>query len=140
MSVKSGPSEVLQTLKRKAIEGENPMVLLNLKADHLMNLSVQGSYKSVASALRCWHEFAVAMLGYDPESTLPPRCSRDVVLFVGIFRLGKTAQNYIGSIKWACTRLGLAVAWRDAEVALALAGAKKRTVAFVGEAANRSSY
>ena len=51
--------------------------------------------------------------------------------------MGKTAQNYIGSVKWACTRLGLAEAWRDAEVALALTGAKKRTITFVGEAAKQ---
>lgn len=53
------------------------------------------SLPSVASWLQLWHTFAVSLLRYAPEHTLPPQSSTDVVKFITIFRNAETAANYI---------------------------------------------
>ena len=134
MSLSMRPREAVENLVLAQSAGMDPKLLLDIKADHLRNMSVQGSYRSVASALRCWHRFATGILSYTEEATLPPKSSEHAVLFVTIFRKAKTAENYLGSVRWACVRLGLKTDWRDASVMQALARAKKRTISILGDA------
>ena len=112
--------------------GMDAKAVPDMKVEHLKNLSVQGSFQSVASALRCWYKFATGILSYPEGSTLPPKLPEHVTQFISVFRKAKTAENYAGSVRWACVRLGLNTDWRDAGVAQTLAGAKKRTISLLG--------
>ena len=56
--------------------------MLEIKAASLKASIQKRSLFSVASGLRCWHQFAVTVLQYHPEETLPPKCARDIVYFI----------------------------------------------------------
>jgi hypothetical protein len=140
LSTSLRPFEAIEKLGLAKAAGKDVDLLLSAKAENFRDLSVQGSYASVASALRCWHRFATLFLGYSEDSTLPPREAEHVVKFLAVFRKAKTAENYIGAIKWACIRTKLPITWRDATVAQGLAGAKRRTITMIGEAAQQRFF
>ena len=63
-----------------------------------------------------------------------------MVKFLAICRKAKTAENYIGCIKWAGIRTQLPITGRDATLAQGLAGAKRRSIAMIGEAAQQAFF
>jgi hypothetical protein len=134
------PFDAIEKLGLAKAAGKDVDLLLAAKAENFRDLSVQGSYASVASALRCWHRFATLFLGYPEASTLPPKEAEHVVKFLAIFRKAKTAENYIGAIKWAGIRTQLPITWRDATLAQGLAGAKRRSITMIGEAAQQAFF
>jgi hypothetical protein len=134
------PFDDIEKLGLAKAAGKDVDLLLAAKAENFRDLSVQGSYASVASALRCWHRFATLFLGYPEASTLPPKEAEHVVKFLAIFRKAKTAENYIGAIKWAGIRTQLPITWRDATLAQGLAGAKRRSITMIGEAAQQAFF
>ena len=71
---------------------------------------------------------------------LPPKEAEHVVKFLAMFRKAKTAENYIGAIKWAGFRTQLPITWRDATLAHCLAGAKRRSITMIGEAAQQAFF
>jgi hypothetical protein len=126
------PAKAVASLASAASRGVKVQEILSESAG-LTKLETQRlSGPSVSSGLKCWHTFAVAVLGYSPECTLPPRDPAHVEQFVSIFRNGGTASNYVGYLKWACKYVGVGLDWFNSSVELALKGARKRTLREVG--------
>ena len=121
------PRAALKSLVLAKASGIDTDELLDAMAAETLEESNQKTSKSVRSGLLAWHGFAVDVLGYDPELTLPPLHDGHVLRFISIFRCGATAANYVGYIRWGCIRLRLSTAWKTETVCLALAGAKKQT-------------
>ena len=134
------PLDVIHKLAAASARGSQVADVLDLKVRQLKDESARSSHASIASALKCWHAFAVSVLGYNAESTLPPKSADDVLRFICIFRVGKTASNYIGSVKWACVHLGVCTNWHNAEVAMTLKGAAKRSLWLHGGPARIGVY
>ena len=87
----------------------------------------------VVSGLKCWHNFAVNVLDYHNNATLPPRKCSDVVRYTAVFTNSGTAANYIGHIKKACFLLSLPVeTWYQQPVRVALKGLTKATIDHFG--------
>ena len=103
--------DALQSLQRRAEE---------------LKQSSRKDKKSLASGLRAWHAFAVSVLGYSAEESLPPASSQHVLMFLALFQNAGTAANYVGCIAWACKYWGLGLQWQDDEVKLAMQGLKKQ--------------
>ena len=99
--------------------------ILQRKAEELKQSSRKDK-QSLASGLRAWHAFAVSVLGYLADESLPPVCSQHVILYLALFRNAGTAANYVGCIVWACKCWGLGLQWHDDEVKLAIQGLKKQ--------------
>ena len=89
------------------------------------------SSASVASGLRAWHAFAVHVLDYKPEKTLPPACSAHVQRFIVFFRNAGTAANYVSYINWACKLNNLMTAWRDQAITMQLKRPRQKGFTFV---------
>jgi hypothetical protein len=85
------PFDAIERLGLAKAAGKDVDLLLAAKAENFRDLSVQGSYASVASALRCWHRFATLFLGYPEEGTLPPRGARGE--FPGYIQEGKNSRK-----------------------------------------------
>ena len=126
------PAQAVASLARAANRGVDVQGILSETAGVTKLETQRLSGPSVASGLKCWHMFAVAVLGYSPECTLPPRDPAHVEQFVSIFRNGGTASNYVGCIKWGCKFIGVGLDWHSPSVELALKGARKRTLREVG--------
>ena len=101
------------------------MSTMESRAMTLQIASRQGSKASTASGLRAWHEFAVAVLGYPRESTLPPKSIADVLKFVSVFRCAGTAANYVGAVAWGCRLHDFSLCWHGPQFQMALVGLKK---------------
>ena len=69
------------------------------------------SLGTLKSALRAWHVFAVAILGYLSSQSFPPKCVEDVLSFRALFRCPGTASNYIGQLRWLSDFLGFTKEW-----------------------------
>lgn len=120
-----GPAKVLASLQ--AMPAQAAQAALQ---DHAASLQLQSqsrSLPSVASGLRLWHAYAVTILNYVPEHSLPPQSSQDVVKFIALFRNAGTAANYISYLKWACVLHGLSLQWYTGQITMALKGLKKQS-------------
>lgn len=126
------PMQAVRAVASSQRDGHDVSGLLGRSAALVKCETQRRSGASVSSGLRCWHAFAVSVLGYPETGTLPPRCPEHVELFVAIFRSGPSATNYVGYIKWACTYSGLSMEWFGPSVQMALKGARKRTLRVVG--------
>ena len=100
------PMQVIKSLGVAAAAGRDVDGLLQTRVEVLKTETARRSLPSVASGLRAWHEFAVVVLGYPEDSTLPPRKAEDVEKFVGIFANGRSAANYVGYVKMGVCALG----------------------------------
>lgn len=89
------------------------------------------SLPSVASGLRLWHAYAVTVLNYVPEHSLPPQSSQDVVKFIALFCNAGAAANHISYLRWACVLHGLSLQWHTGQIAMALKGLKKQSSNFL---------
>lgn len=98
---------------------------LGLRAQRLPLEAQRGSLPSVASGLRCWQAFAVSVLRYPEDSTLPPRSEEDVALYVSVFNNAGTAANYVRYLRWACSELQLDVDWMSPRISAQLKGLEK---------------
>ena len=87
---------------------------------------------SVISGLKAWQGFAVDILGYQDDLTLPPRSPLDACRFIAIFKNGGTASNYLGYVRWACRFTGVSTSWWDESVTLAVKGLKKANLRLQG--------
>ena len=105
--------------------------ILQRKAEKLKQSSRKDK-QSLASGLRAWRAFAVSVLGYLADESLPPVCSQHVILFLALFRNAATASNYVGCVVWACKCWGLGLQWHDDEVKLAIQGLKKQQQSMQG--------
>ena len=126
LGVKSLPAATIQALSTAQNQGVPVVDMLAAKASMLRMETKRRSLPAVASALRCWHAFATAVLSYEDGKTLPPRCSADVEAFVAIFKNGNTAANYVGFIRWACTHLNASLEWNSTTLMETVKGARKR--------------
>ena len=99
--------------------------LLQTRAAALRLESRRSSLPQIASALKCWHAFSIAVLQVPAHRTLPPRSSADVEAFVAIFRSAGTAQNYVSAMKWVCTHMKLSVDWYSSSLQFTLQGARR---------------
>jgi len=124
----SRPGEVIQALGMARARGADVAGLLKARKEALLLETQRKSLPSVAAGLRCWHAYAVHLLGYDEEASLPPRCADHVATYVCLFSSGATAANYVSYLRWSCTLLGLQKDWDDDQVAMALKASKKATV------------
>ena len=86
------------------------------------------SLPQVASALRCWHRFAVDVLSYDESATLPPSCADDVVKYLQIFSIAGTASNYMVALRWSCKAFSKDMSWSTSELSLKVECLQKRDV------------
>ena len=120
------PASSIRALGEAHKQGAPVGELLAAKAATLRLETKRRSLPQVASALRCWHAFATAVLSYENGDTLPPKHSSDVEAFVAIFKNGNTAANYVGFIRWACTHLHLSLSWDTATLSATVKGARKR--------------
>ena len=121
-----GPRDRVAALAK--IQAHEAQRMLEIKAASLKASTQKRSLASVASGLRCWHQFAVTVLQYRPEETLPPKCARDIVYFVAIFQNPGTARNYVSYVRWACVLHRLDCAWFDPEVQMVLRGLDKHYI------------
>ena len=85
-------AEAVRALAAASVSGVDVHNLLTRSAAPVKSETQLLSGKSVASGLRCWHELAVGVLGYEPERSIPPRESLHVERFVSIFKNGATAE------------------------------------------------
>ena len=65
------------------------------------------------AALQAWHAFAVGVLAYPPEASIPPRGSHEVSLFAALFSTRGTAGNYESQIHVQCADNRLDTSWHD---------------------------
>ena len=72
--------------------------------------------------------FAVAVLQYEHESTLPPKSDEDAMRFLVIFRSAPTGCNYLGYVRWACLHLSLSTHWFSEGLKMLMEGAKKLSI------------
>jgi len=84
--------------------------------------------KSVAAGLRAWHFFAILVLLYNAERSLPPKCSADIQRFITIFVNAGTAANYVSYIMWACRLKNLCTEWRDSQISMVLKGLDRKSL------------
>ena len=127
----SRPRSTVAGVRAAAAKGEDPRKALLERAHQLRLETNRKSLKSVSSGLKCWQAFAES-LGYDPNNTVPPVDTDDVLAFVAVFRQAGTARNYVGYLKWCCLTLDLDLSWFKPSVTQALKGLSKqnlRTVA-----------
>ena len=109
-------------------QGANVAQVLALKVEELRMEPLRRNIKSIASALRMWHFFAMTILGYEAARTLPPTMAAHVVMFLVMFRNGNTAVNYVNHLLAGCKALGYETAWHSEEVAAAKASVKMKTL------------
>jgi len=102
--------------------------------------SARSSLPAIRSALACWHTFAVEILGYAPETTLPPRGENDIIRYIGIFRASKTAYTYVNALRWTCATLQLPVSWKTHSIDQCLLGLKKQEVRLFGGITKNQFY
>lgn len=132
-ATKPRPRRVVEALKEatktneKAVHG-----YLRNQATQLQLYTNRKSLKYVRAGLRCWHFFATGVLGYQTQSTLPPKDAYDIVRYVSIFHNGGTAANYVGYIKFGCYLKGLPTGWFDKQVSVALKGLSKAALDHFG--------
>lgn len=122
------PQDVIRQLGAARDQGVDVGERLLQQAAALRVETQRQSLRSVASGLRAWHQFAVLVLGYAPNLTLPPAAGEDVEQFITIFRNGATASNYVGYVKWVCMHLHLNLDWSTPAVAATLKGSRKRSL------------
>ena len=84
---------------------------LMLRATMMRREKNAKSTASIQSVPRAWHSFAVSVLQYEPEKTLPPRCSNDVEMYLALFHNAGTAANYLGHLRWVCKEYCLSMRW-----------------------------
>ena len=130
----SPPARAVVTLTAARARGAPIEQLLYARAATLRLETKRRSLPQVASALRLWHCFAQGVLGYASVETFRPRSASDVEAFIAVFRVAATAQNYAGSLRWACKHLHLSRHWDTDEVALTLRGANRRQIRLTGGA------
>ena len=99
------PRKAVQELAAAQQCGHSVECLLADRAVVMRIESAKKSLPSIRSALKCWHEFATLVLAYPAGSTLPPRGDADIFKYVAMFRQGKTASNYINSLRWRASRI-----------------------------------
>ena len=129
---KGTPTATVAALAAAQVQGEPVAQVLLAKAAANRLDSRRLSRPQVVSALRLWHNFAVTVLSYDPECTLPPTVGQDVEAFIGVFRNPDTAANYLSHLRWSCDHLGLCKAWDTDTVRATLKGARRRKVRLFG--------
>ena len=103
----SKPRRLIGKLAEAKRAGKDVSAILQDKAMLIKMESSRKNLPSVASGLRAWHAFAVALKGYKEEASLPPVDEDHVVEFVSLFKSSKTARNYVSYVKWACVFFGL---------------------------------
>jgi len=128
--VKSGPRQTTAQLAAAVKSGQGMMVTAFLAQRELeVKMETQRrSLPQVASALRCWHRFAVDLLSYGEEATLPPGNEADVVQYLSIFSNPGTAGNYLSALRWSCRAFRKSLAWNGPEIGVTIKGLKKRDV------------
>ena len=128
--VKSGPRQTTAQLAAAVKSGQGMMVTAFLGQRELeLKLETQRrSLPQVASALRCWHRFAVDLLSYGEEATLPPDNAADVVKYLSIFSNPGTAGNYLSALRWSCRAFSRSLAWNSPEIGVTIKGLRKRDV------------
>ena len=96
-------------------------------ADTLMLLeSKKGSLNSVRSGVRSWHGFAIHVLGYLPEASIPPVSGRHVMSWLQVFRNAETAYNYQNYLGLFCRVGQMSTTWRTESLSTFIRGLKKR--------------
>ena len=130
------PHAATAALEAARDQGHDVLQLLDRRGAQLQLETRRRSLGSAASALRAWHGFAVAMLGYEAARTLPPRSEQDVVRWVSTFRNFGTAANYVGFLRWAARALDLGLEWDGQRIGMTLKGGKKWALRNVGSEAS----
>ena len=126
MGTGATPAATIHAMEAATQRGVPVGDLLVAKAGALRLETKRSSLSAVGSALRCWHAFAVTVLAYEADKTMPPKCSQDVESWVAVFRNGNTASNYVGYLRWACTHLHISTAWDSRALMDTVRGARKR--------------
>ena len=122
------PREAIRAAGRAVTEGVDVTSLMVGRAKMMQVEVVKKSLPSVASGLKAWHGFAVEVLKYEEDASLPPREGKHMVAYVSVFRCSGTAANYVGYVRWACKTFDLSLEWDTAEIKAVINGIKKRTV------------
>lgn len=126
------PTEAIRLLKKARTEGKDFENLSQLKTDALFLESRLLSLNATVSHLKCWRECSMEVLGYAKACTLPPRSSQHMLMFINIFHNGKSAVNYVGSVRWAGKMRELDESWDQPIVIQVLRGSKKMTLRLLG--------
>ena len=128
LQVRSGPRETTHRLAAARQAGKGAEVTAFLEQhEQVLKLETQRrSLPQVASGLRAWHFFAVTVLDYQEEATIPPGSSEDVIKFVQVFNNAGTAANYISHLRWACKAYKKGTDWSTAELGMVLKGLHKQ--------------
>jgi len=105
---------------------------LAAKAQLLRIETQRKSLASVVSGLRAWHNFAVGVLKYPADRSLPPLSDDDVCAFVTLFSSPGTASNYVGYIRWTCHELRVGVSWDTTRVGRTIKGLGKLNIKLLG--------
>ena len=127
LMVRTGPRATTQKLAEAVKTGRGLEVTAFLDSrEQALKLETQRrSLPQVASGLRAWHAFAVGVLQYDPNATLPPGCTNDVVKYLQVFSNPGTAANYLGHLRWACKAYNKGVTWSTPELGMLVKGLQK---------------
>jgi len=126
------PRGAIRAAGSAAADGVDVTSILVGRAKMLQVEVVRKSLPSVASGLKAWHSFAVEVLKYEEDSSLPPREGKHMVAYASIFRCSGTAANYVGYVRWACKTFDLSLEWDVPEVRTVVNGIKKKTVRLFG--------
>ena len=126
------PAEAARKLKKARADGEELSNLTQQKTDALFLESRLSSLTSTVSQLRCWKDYATGVLLYKDDCTLPPRSTQHVLMWINIFRNGKMAGIYVGSLRWACEMRDLSDDWDQPIVNQVVRACKKLTLRLLG--------
>ena len=116
------PLQTIDAMKRAEKEGLDITTYLDDKVMLLKLESSRSRLASISSGLKAWHHFAVDVLGYVLDKSLPPRKETGVVGFITMFKCAGMATNYVGYMSWACRFLDLPLELRGATIPMLLNG------------------
>ena len=119
------PRQVVGQLALASSQGKEVFEACAERARHVTLFRNQGSLASLRSGIRLWHKFAVLVLHYNENLSAPPRCSKDVLYWLGCFSHHGTAMNYMGYLKNFCEVENLSMKWLDNSVLAWRKGATK---------------
>jgi len=122
------PQQAVRALANAKNRGCNVGELLTAQAEQLVMELRKGSLKATGSAIQTWHKFATEVLDYSDNHTLPPLSEDHIAQWLATFRCWGTASNYISSLRFACQRLRLSMAWDTPTVKMIGGGLRKKNM------------
>lgn len=119
-----GPAKKIARLAQAQASGAPVQSALQHKSELVMMESGKYSLSAMRSAVRSWCAFMTSVLGTEPQRSIPPVSSGDVLKWLAVFKVFGTALNYEAHLHKFCVLANTGTAWRNERMALWRKGAR----------------